>query len=363
MVKSIDFRASVLIAAALLAAVLLVVVATEKPAKAAFPGKNGLIVFTSDRDSTETAVNDRIYAMNSDGSNPIRLTTTTYPAADQYPALSPDGTKVAFVRFGDLSTSSTALSTTEIYVMNADGSGTPTQLTNNAAVDINPAWSPDGNKLVFESNRDGNEEIYMMKAEDKDGDGNGENLKRLTNNPAFDQTPAWSPDGNTIAFASTRIGGGNEVFVMDSDPDTSDDATADTSYKQLTNAPGPDIQPSFSPDGTHIAFVSTRDGDFDIWVVNADGFGTPTNLTNDMVTVPEGTTSEVPTNERWPAWSPDGTSIAFWSAVGSGLGSDGDTSEIYVMNATNGANKTNLTNNKVGDIQPDWGPEPKKTKK
>jgi hypothetical protein len=75
----------------------------------------------------------------------------------------------------------------------------------------------------------------------------------------------------------------------------------------------------------------------------------PTNLTEDMLT-----------NERYPAWSldmaTDTAKIAFWTAVRTGLGPDGPTSEIYVMNATDGSAQTNLTNNNVGDVQPDWGP-------
>ena len=91
----------------------------------------------------------------------------------------------------------------EIYVMNADGSGL-TRLTNNSAHDYEPAWSPDGAKITFYSDRDGNYDIYVI-------DGSG--LANLTNNSSKDRYPAWSPDGAKIAFTSDRDGQW-EIYVM-----------------------------------------------------------------------------------------------------------------------------------------------------
>ena len=149
-----------------------------KPAQAAFPGENGKIAFTSDWDG-----NDEIYVMNKDGSGtPTNLTNEA--ASDLAPAVSPDGTKIAFTtsRHGN----------DEIYVMNADGSGTPTRLTNNPKNDTDPTFSPDGSKIAFRSFRDGNEEVYVMSAEDADNDANGDNPTRLTNNSsAIDDQPDW----------------------------------------------------------------------------------------------------------------------------------------------------------------------------
>ncbi len=124
-----------------------------------------------------------------------------------------------------------------------------------------------------------------------------------------------------------------------------------SSQTNVTNTLQSDSQPDFSPDGTRIAFTSTRpalDGttDFDIWLMNTDGSGTPTNLTN-----------AISINDRYPGWSPDGTKIAFWSGTGLRL----DDGEIWMMNV-DASNQTNLTNNPAGDIQPDWGPEPTKKK-
>jgi Tol biopolymer transport system component len=148
----------------------------------------GRIAFTSDRDG-----NDEIYVMNADGSDQTRL--TSYWAFDDQAAWSPDGANIAFT-YSD-SDSLDSLDSLDlldslldiqfdIYVMNADDSDL-TNLTNSAAYDYSPAWSPDGAKIAFTSYRDGNPEIYVMNA-----DGSGQT--RLTNNSADDWLAAWSPE-------------------------------------------------------------------------------------------------------------------------------------------------------------------------
>jgi hypothetical protein len=145
---------------------LLTMLVVGKPAEAAFPGQNGKIAFESNRDG---AANFEIYAINPNGTGLDRLTNNTQ--GDRSPAWSPDGNKIAFQ------------SNEEIYTMNANGTGLD-RLTNNTQEDESPAWSPDGNKIAFASNRDGNYEIYAMNA-------NGTQLDRLTNNPKDDYSPDW----------------------------------------------------------------------------------------------------------------------------------------------------------------------------
>ena len=96
----------------------------------------------------------------------------------------------------------------EIYVMDADGNNLR-RLTDHAMSDEHPTWSAGGQKIASVSKRDGNKEIYVMNAD-------GNNLRRLTNNGASDANPAWSPDSRKIAFYSRRDGN-NEIYVMDAD--------------------------------------------------------------------------------------------------------------------------------------------------
>ena len=207
----------------------------------------------------------------------------------------------------------------EIYVMDADGS-IQTPLTNDPAFDYDPAWSPDGTKIAFSSNRDGNFEIYVM-------DANGSNQTRLTNNPANDLRATWSPDGAKIAFGSIRDGN-FEIYLMNADG---------SNQINLTNYPGSDFHPAWSPDGAEILFNSERAGDAseEIYVMDANG-SNPMRVTNNEF------------YDDYPAWSPDGAKIAFTSHRGG--------SEIYVMNA-DGSNQTPLTNNTAVDSFAAWSPD------
>jgi len=119
-------------------------------------------------------------------------------------------------------------------------------------------------KIAFASNRDGNYEIYSM-------DNDGSSQIRLTNNPAADSRPAWSPDGRRIAFQSTRAGN-TQIYVMNTDG---------SSQTRLTNNSADDYAPQWSPDGTKIVFSESQSQSpySEIYVIDADG-SNPTNLTN-----------------------------------------------------------------------------------
>ena len=151
------------------------------------------VAFSSTRDG-----NVEVYRMNADGTSQTRLTTNN--ALDGEPAWSPDGTKLVF--------SSTRTGNGDIYRMNADGTGL-LRLTTSSGIDLSPAWSPDGTKIAFSSTRDGNVEVYRMNAD-------GSSQTRLTTNNALDGEPAWSPDGTKLVFSSTRTGNG-DIYRMNAD--------------------------------------------------------------------------------------------------------------------------------------------------
>jgi Tol biopolymer transport system component len=243
----------------ILSSVLLLAVQINQSAWAGtFPGPNGQIAFDKDISGDDPQL-DEIYTMNEDGSEQTQLTDNDVD--DESPSWSPDGEKIAFESDRD--------GPVEIYVMDADGSDV-TRLTNSANNDLfntNPSWSPDGEKIAFESNRDDDHEIYTMDADD------GSDVTRLTTNG---REPSWSPDGEKIAFTSTRDGV-EEIYTMDAD-DGSD-------VTRLTDNDAFDTSPSWSPDGEKIAFESNRDLDdesqFDaIYTMDADDGSDVTRLTD-----------------------------------------------------------------------------------
>ena len=171
--------------------------------------------------------------------------------------------------------------------------------------------------IAFSSTRDGNSEIYIM-------DTDGGNQVRLTNHPEEDSNPSWSPDGRRIAFVSNRDKGYDHIYVMDSDGRHS---------TKLTKV-GANRTPAWSPDGKKIVYVRSKGG-YQIWVMDADG-GNKTRITHAGLNV-------------YPAWSPDGNRIAFASFKG-GL------PEIYVMDA-NGNNQQQLTQHMAVTGHPSWSPD------
>ena len=287
------------------------------------------IAFTSGREG-----NAEIYVMDADGGNPQNLTNN--PHVDVIPAWSPDGKRIAFMSDRDGHVNIHDFPNYEIYVMDADG-GNQLNLTNDPDDDRHPSWSPDGKRIVFTSDRDAgrdnphNIEIYVM-------DADGENLQRLTNNLTEDEYPSWSPDGKRIAFSARRDGHFEnefgityEIYVMDADGENE---------QRLTENRNNDWNSSWSPDGKRIAFMSDRKGDvvnWDIYVMDADG-GNPQNLTENRV------------YDSSPSWSPDGERIVFSS------NRDRDrirNSDIYVMD-TDGGNLQNITNDPDSDGSPAW---------
>ena len=214
----------------------------------------------------------------------------------------------------------------EIYVMDADGKN-QRNLTNHPAGDSQPSWSPDSKKIAFTSYRNGgNIQIFVM-------DSDGQNPIKLTDE-VWDMNPEWSPDGRKIAFTGYKDAGlGNgewdiDIYVMDPDG---------KNRKRLTRLPGSNSDPSWSPDSQRIAFVNSRPGATEIYVMNADGTRQKRLTQGDN----RG-------NKREPSWSPDGQSIAF-------MLNDFRSIQIYVID-TDGKNRRKLTDGRH-NWSPAWSPD------
>ena len=211
----------------------------------------------------------------------------------------------------------------DIWVIDAEG-GDPIQLTDDPEPESLPCWSHDGTRILYNRRT----EIRVM-------DADGSNDAHLAGDGDAALFPVWSPDDTAIAF---QYGEMSEIYVMESDG---------SSQKNVSNALGLDAWPSWSTDGARIVFHADRDyvvgdvesmtDDPDIYVVNADGTG-ETRLTT------------APGRDWLPLWSPDGSKIAFTSDR------DGP-GEIFVMNA-NGSGQINLTNDPgAADGWPAWSPD------
>ena len=214
--------------------------------------------FTSDRDEEG---NLDVYVFYEGVPGFTRLTDD--PGEDRFVEWSPDGQRIAFTSERD--------GQVDIYVMNADGSGV-TRLTDDPGENRFGGWSPDGRRIAFDSDRDGNFDVYVINV-----DGSG--VTRLTDDPGKDYVGGWSPDGRRIAFDSNRDGN-FELYVINADG---------SGVTRLTDDPALDRFGGWSPDGRHIAFDSKRDGNFEVYAMNADGSGV-TRLT------------DAPGRDRFVAW-------------------------------------------------------------
>jgi TolB protein len=161
---------------------------------------------------------------------------------------SPDGTRIVFTSNRD--------GNPELYVMNRDGSNVR-RLTNHPAIDTTPTWSPTGTQIAFTSDRAGTPQIYVVGAD-------GLNLRRLTTNESWADRPTWSPAPfNEIAYAG-RTGGGYDIKIYD---------LATGATRQLTFGEGSNESPAYSPNGRHVAFMSSRAGRYQIFTIGRDGRG------------------------------------------------------------------------------------------
>ncbi|HWN11639.1 MAG TPA: DUF5050 domain-containing protein [Pyrinomonadaceae bacterium] len=294
------------------------------------------VVFSSNRDG-----NAEIYSMSPDGSSLARLTSNDFN--DEHPRWSPDGTKILFQSDRDNPETGNA----DVYAMSTDGSG-QTRLTTDDTDDSAAVWSPDGSKIMFQSLRNGQYyQIYVMNAD-------GTNQLNVSNGIAADYQPSWSPDGSKIAFASERDQAGRpNIYVMNANGSNQTRLT-------FTGEPFRDEQPAWSRDATTIAFVSTRDSVIETWQETDDEGGILNRsrvLTNKEVYKMNADGSNqirltnTLENDDSPYWSPDGTQIIFRSDRERECCDPAD--QVWLMNG-DGINQINLSNNIFGDHGPSW---------
>lgn len=194
------------------------------------------------------------------------------------PSWSPDGMVLIVWNWQDQD----LYTISNIYDIRGDGSQLHL-LTDTDYHEYEARISPDGEWIVFVSNRDSFADIFKMRV-----DGSG--VQNLTPHPSEDNHPRWSPDGEWITFLSHRDGN-PEIYIMRADG---------SDLRNLTQSAGRDEWPEWSPDGEWIAFHSTRNGSYDLYIMRADGRDVRPILT-------------APTNDQLPRWSMDGNYLVFWS--------------------------------------------------
>lgn len=258
-------------------------------------------------------------------STPVAGEHVVAPVEDSYPCFSPDGRQVVF--------QSNRTGNWDLFVLELE-TGAVHQITSDPSSDLTPTWSPDGKTIVFASDRGGDADIWMVAA---DGTGTSRNLTR---HPAVESHPNFTADGRQVLFNSTRddpSGREDEVYVMNADG---------SMPRRLTDNDLLDTFASSSPDGTRVLFrraLSFRGeegaaANSEVFLMNPDGTGA-VNLTRN------------PWFDGWPSWSTDGKWIAFAS-------NRDDRFQIYVMNAE-GGQVTRVVTSAFADKRPRLSPDGK----
>ncbi|MFO7654728.1 MAG: DPP IV N-terminal domain-containing protein [Candidatus Krumholzibacteriia bacterium] len=246
---------------------------TDDPAFEANPvfSRDGNWVYYERKDLENFQDHD-IFRIPAAGGAPQELTSGEW--LDTSVALSPDGTRMVF--------ESDRSGTKSLWLMNLATLAEPTQLTDDDAEDGDPCWSPVDERVVFASRRTGVHELWLLDM----ATGESSPLTSDGRPMTYCRTPSWSPDGTELVFESTRDEA-SALYVL---------TIATGEIRRITDLAAYEGHPAWSPDGREIAFESRRNGTMDIFVVGVDG-GTPFQVTN--------------LGGYWPEWSPDGTRIIY----------------------------------------------------
>jgi Tol biopolymer transport system component len=275
-------------------------------------GPTGQIIYQSNQDG-----NSELYKLDLASNAITRLTNNS--AEDVSPAYIVAKKLIGFVsdRSGD---------GLNLYQMDLTGGAVEKLFPENLIIDY-PIWSPDGTKIVASMCADYKStdknclyEIFILEPSKPV-------FTKLTGTPeASEWVPDWSPDGQKIAFASDRDGD-SEVYVMNANG---------SGLVQLTKNNGYDGRPRWSPDGSQLAFETDRDGDWDIYLMNADGSN------------PHAVTVNAKSSDWMESWSPDGKWLVY--------ASDADGDEDLFIIRVDGTDQRRLTNNTTRDLSPVWVP-------
>jgi len=301
-------------------AVLVAAVLVAGSAQGVTPGKNGLIYFENFDETTQTS---DIFVVNPDGSG-LRNVSKTETSDETEPAVSPDAKLIAYV-------SNEGTDAFHLRVMNSDGTGQRTLTAASGAQQGSPTWSPKGDQIAFsrcltidaETGDCTNAQIAVIRAD-------GSNLRVLTTRiaDAIDSRPAWSPNGKRIVFQ--RMNGEGQVSMWAVTP-------TGTSLRRLLNDESfVDRNPSFTPNGQRIIFYSDVSEHEAIWQVNANGHGKK-RLFSESPDPADPTTGLGTEN---PSVSPNGKQFVYTAG-----------GDLWVA-AINGKNRTQLTT--AGGDEPDW---------
>jgi TolB protein len=297
------------------------------------------IAFTSSRDDPGNPLPvlsaGEIYLANPDGTNPRRLTNNT--SGDAFATLSPDGKKIIFDS-NRLRTAAEPLNTSDLFLMNTDGSE-QTWLIRAAS----PTWDPESKRIAFNRSASGtalpilpfpgaatsDSDIFVANVDDLLA--GGEQPRNLTNNPAkVDDDPDWSPDGTKIAFTSHDVNEPDPRNAVSAEIYTLD-ADGTGPLERLTDNGEEERGPDWSPDGTRIAYACRRGAIFQVCVMDADG-SDPVQLTT--------------AGGLTPTWSPDGQQLVFHRAP---------QNQLLVINADGTGLTQQITNVPGQNLLANWG--------